>query len=224
MNNIDADFNSLITDLGLGAPAINEKEDFGQEQFLTLMLAQLQNQSPLEPMKNGEFLTQMAQFSSASGMQELKTSFNSVASTLQSNQALQASSLVGRDVQISSNVGHLTQGENLQGVVELPASVAGMTVSVFSQNGELVRQIQMGQQAGGEVNFSWDGFGDNGEPMPEGNYFLTAEVDVDGDTFSLETFIETSIESVTIGQGGQGLVLNLENIGSVQLDQIRKIL
>lgn len=224
MNNIDTNFDSLINDLGLGSKQVNDKKDFGQEQFLTLMLAQLQNQSPLEPMQNGEFLTQMAQFSSASGMQELKTSFNSVAATLQSNQALQASSLVGRSVQISSNGGHLASGENLKGIVDLPASVGNLTINIMGENGELIKTLELGQQSGGEVSFAWDGFGDDGEANPEGNYLLSAEVQVDGETYSLQTYVETSIESVTIGQGGQGLVLNLSDLGSVQLDQIRKIL
>lgn len=224
MNNIDSEFNSLISDLGLGPQVDQKKNDFGQEEFLTLMLTQLQNQSPLEPIQNGEFLAQMAQFSSAAGMQELKTSFNGIAATLQSNQALQASSLVGRSVQINSSIGHLAEGETLKGVVELPSSVGNMTINVHSQNGELVRKLELGQQAGGEVNFAWDGRGDDGELKPSGNYYLTAEVQIDGEIYGLDTFLETSIESVTIGQGGQGLVLNLSDIGSVQLDQIRKIL
>jgi len=225
VNNIDTNINSIINDLGLGASAADEKkEDFGQEQFLSLMLAQLRNQSPLEPMKNGEFLTQMAQFSSASGMQELKASFNDVAATLQSNQALQASSLVGRSVLIKSNQGHLSTGENLNGVLDLPTNIGNATINIHGQNGELIRKLELGELSAGEANFSWDGIGDDGERKPEGNYFITAEVQAEGETYSLQTYVKTSIESVTIGQGGQGLVLNLLDLGSVQLDQVSKIL
>jgi len=225
VNNIETDISSLIAQLGLGASQSDEKkEDFGQEEFLTLMLAQLQNQSPLEPMENGEFLTQMAQFNSAAGMADLNDSFAEVAATLQSNQALQASSLVGRTVLVNSSQGHLTAGQNLTGVVELPASVGQMTITINGQNGELIRTIEMGQQAAGEVTFAWDGLGDDGQSLPEGNYVIAAEIQVDGETFSMNTFVNTSVESVTIGQGGQGLVLNLADLGPVKLDQVFKII
>ncbi len=225
MNNIDTNISTLINDLGLGANrADTKKDDFGQQEFLTLMLAQLQNQSPLEPIQNGEFLTQMAQFNSAAGMQDLNNSFADVSATLQSNQALQASSLVGRSVLIKSNEGYLATGQSLNGVVELPAGVGNMTINILGQNGELIRQIEMGQQAAGEVSFAWDGLGDDGEAQPEGNYIIAAEVQADGEAYSLDTFVKTSIESVTIGQGGQGLVLNLSDLGPIKLDQIRKIL
>jgi len=223
MINTDTDLNSL---LGITNPDAVDKNnnDFGQEQFLTLMLAQLQNQSPLEPIKNGEFLTQMAQFSSAAGMADLNKSFESVANTLQSNQALQASSLVGRSVLISSDKGRLSPGESLSGVIDLPSSTGNVTVTIRGLNGELLRSLELGSQSAGEINFSWDGIGDDGSSKPVGDYLITAEAEFDGETYSLETFVKSSVESVTIGQGGQGLILNITDLGSVTLDQIRKIL
>jgi len=223
-NSIDTEINSLINQLGLGAKPDEKKEDFGQQEFLTLMLAQLQNQSPLEPIKNGEFLTQMAQFNSAAGMADLNKSFGEIVTTLQSGQALQASSLVGRSVLIESGQGHLSTDQSLKGVIELPTGIGNMTINIHGQNGELIRQLEFGPQSVGDVNFAWDGIGDDGETNPPGNYFITAEVQVEGETFSLKTYVKTSIESVTIGQGGQGLVLNLPELGSIQLDQVHKIL
>jgi flagellar basal-body rod modification protein FlgD len=224
MTPINNNVNSVFEELGLSKTNEQKKQDFGQQDFLNLMLAQLKNQNPLEPMQNGEFLTQMAQFSSASGMQELKQSFNSVAATLQSNQALQASSLVGRTVLVQSDTGVLQSGEAVKGAVELPQSAGNLKLNVFNVNGELVRSLELGAQSAGEVKFSWDGLGNDGQPLPPGNYKLQAEATIDDETVNLETLVEASVDSVTIGQGGQGLVLNLEQIGSINLDQIKQIL
>jgi len=97
--------------LGLARPEEKKRtEDVGQEQFLELMLAQLQNQDPLKPMENGEFLSQMAQFSSAKGIQEMSQSLDTFTQSLTSSQALQASSLIGRHVLVPNEMGYLEEG------------------------------------------------------------------------------------------------------------------
>ena len=80
-----------------------EKKSLGQEEFLELMMTQLQNQDPLNPAESGEFLSQIAQFGTVNGITELQQSFSTLASSLQSNQALQASTMVGRSVLVESN-------------------------------------------------------------------------------------------------------------------------
>ena len=92
---------SAFEDLGLKTDHVKkptEKKQLGQEDFMDLMLTQMNNQDPFKPMENGEFLTQMAQFSAVSGLKDIKESFQGLADTMQSNQALQAASMVGRKV------------------------------------------------------------------------------------------------------------------------------
>src|SRR5690625_1502858 len=81
--------------------------EIGQEDFLKLMVTQLQNQDPFSPMENGEFLAQIAQFTTATGIQELQQSFERFSSNIKTEQALQAASLVGRNVVVESDVGQL---------------------------------------------------------------------------------------------------------------------
>lgn len=224
MTVIDNNFTSIINELGLNpTQEVKKKEDFGQEEFLKLMIAQLKNQSPLEPLKNGEFLSQIAQFTAAAGMKELQASFKDLASTLQSNQALQATSLVGRTVLVESNKGYLDEGSKLDGVINLRTATGSLALNVYTTNGEFVRRLELGVQNAGDVRFSWDGINNEGKNVPPGIYKISAEAIFEDETRSVKTLIEASVESVTLRQNGQGILLNLARLGSVDMSQIRQL-
>lgn len=201
-----------------------KSDKLGQEEFLELMLAQLRNQNPLKPMENGEFLGQMAQFGTVSGIQDLQASFNQLADALQSNQALQASALVGRSVLTPGGRGVLEQGGEVAGVVDLPASTTALTINVKDNTGQLVRRLEMGPQAAGTVQFKWDGMTDDGQAAPPGVYQVSADAVLDGTVTAVETRVAAKVESVSIGRGGQGVVLNVAGLGAVPLSEITQIM
>ncbi|MGM0679725.1 MAG: flagellar hook capping FlgD N-terminal domain-containing protein, partial [Pseudomonadota bacterium] len=139
---------------------INGKQaNLGQEDFMKLMLTQMNQQDPFKPMEDGEFLSQMAQFSAVSGLKEIKDSFSTLTDSLKSNHALQASSMVGRKVLIPGDKAVLPEGGELKGAVDLPTSTGDLKVSIYDASGELVHKIDKGSQSQGIVNFSWDGKG-----------------------------------------------------------------
>ena len=220
--------NPLIDQLGIGKKqkeAAEKNKSLGQEDFLKLMVAQMQNQNPLEPDGSGEFLGQMAQFSTVSGLQEMQQSLNTLTSSLVSNQALEASSLVGRYVRVPSDVNFLPggEGERFFGAVELDRSTANLKFEIV-QNGEVVKTIGMGQQAAGTVDFAWDGTNNQGDPMPQGNYNVRAVAIFDGEATSLETMVVAPVESVTLGRNGQQMKLNIAGVGTRAIDAVREIL
>jgi len=226
MAHIDNNVNTAISDLGLGASAGNPKkspDQLGQTEFLKLMITQLKNQDPFSPMENGDFISQMAQFSSVTGLAELQQSFSQLATSLQSNQALQASSLVGRTVLVSSETGTLSSGETMRGAVDLSASSGAVGVTIKDASGQVIRRLELGPQSAGEVYFNWDGLGNDGQPAPTGRYFVSADASINGDTVALETLMSASVESVTLGQGGQGLRLNLTDGNVVDFASVRGI-
>ena len=229
MNPVGNDLGSVIDQLGLGAPPAGpkKKEPLGQDAFLTLMITQLKNQNPLEPMKNQEFLAQLSQFTTASGVQDLKKSFDSLGTALQSNQALQASSLVGRKVLISSPQGYLpvagTGTRKMEGVVDLPNAVGNLQVNIYNSAGEVVQSVNLGQQKAGQVSYAWDGTNKAGQALPAGIYQVKAEATFNGKTYNFDTLTAAPVESVTIGRNGQGMTLNIGPLGSVNLDEVRKI-
>ena len=201
-----------------------EKKSLGQEEFLELMMTQLQNQDPLNPAESGEFLSQIAQFGTVNGITELQQSFNSLASSLQSNQALQASTMVGRSVLVESNSLELGAGENAKFAVDLPQSVGSLQVTISDSVGQAVRQFNFGTQADGLVDLNWDGLSNNGEPVPPGAYRVSAEAMVDGQNQSLNTLVVAPVESVSLARDGSEPTLNLSNIGAIALNAVRRVL
>ena len=210
--------------LGLGLSKVPAKDNstLGQAEFLKLMTAQLQHQDPTKPLSNSEFLGQIAQFSTVSGIQGLQSSFGQLASAMQSNQILQASSLVGRSVLAPSELGVLPKEGGLNGAADLAASTSGLTVGIFDSKGVLVRTLGLGPQPAGPASFSWDGITDNGQQAAPGTYFIKAEAIVEGKSQAVDTYVNARVESVSVGKNG--LSLNLGSLGPVELSQIKQIL
>jgi len=210
----------------LAVPSPTEKKSnrLGQEDFLDLMLTQIRHQDPLNPMESAEFVSQLAQFGTVNGITELQSSFESLASSLQSNQALQASSLVGHSVLVPGNILALTQGAQVNGAVDLSSSTDSLKISIQDASGQTVRQIDMGIQPAGLVNFVWDGLDDSGNPLPAGNYSINATASINGEVISQATMITAKVESVTLSKNGTGPFLNLLGFGSVNLSEVREVM
>lgn len=199
-------------------------KSLGQDTFLKLMIAQLKNQDPTSPMESQEFLQQLAQFSTVSGINNLQTSVSSLASSLQSSQALQASTMVGRDVLVASESLPLAATGGASGAIELSEAATNLGVSVYDRNGTLVKRIDLGSRSAGLVNFDWDGTNVKGERVPQGSYQLKAEAVVDKETVSYPTYINEKVNSVTLQRNGAGPLLNLSSLGTVTLDQLKQIM
>lgn len=223
VNDINSD--SLIKELGLGQSAEVKKDrnKLGQAEFLDLMVAQLKNQDPFKPLENGDFIAQMAQFSAVTGLDKLQNSFDTLANSLQSNQALQASTLVGRSVLVPSSQAVLSPQGNVKGILELPQSTPNVSIAILDQSGALVKNIELGGHAAGEVPFVWDGTNNSGAKMPPGSYQVVAEGQGTDSRFSVGTLVTALVESVNIGNGGQKLTLNLQDMGQVDFSQVREI-
>jgi len=226
MATIDNNLSSTINELGLGAPAAQatkSRDKLGQTEFLDLMIAQLKTQDPFAPMQNGEFISQMAQFSSVTGLADLQQSFDKLATSLQSNQALQASSLVGRTVLVPSAVGTLPTGGAISGAVDLPLSSGSVGVNIQDSAGQMVRRLELGSQPSGQAYFKWDGLTNAGVPAESGRYFISADAGINGDTVALQTLMSSTVGSVTLGQGGNGLTLNLTDGNVVGFSSVKEI-
>lgn len=221
--------NALETyrELGLATveQAKKQNQSLQQEQFLELLTTQLTHQDPLKPMENGEFLGQMAQFSTVSGIQDLQTSFKDFARSISSDQALQAASLVGRFVSAPTSEGLLGAGGILSGSFELPKSTADVQLKISDPlSGETVRTINLGDRVAGEVAFEWDGMTANGDFADPGLYKVQVEADIDGNNTVLQTHLKSQVESVTMANGNHGLQVNLAGLGPIDFNQIKQIL
>ncbi|MHC8338106.1 flagellar hook assembly protein FlgD [Pseudomonas sp. HLT2-19-2] len=199
------------------------KKALGKDAFLQLLVTQLKNQNPLEPQDNGEFVAQLAQFSSLEGITTLNTSVSKIAASNSSSQALQASSLVGRSVIAPGSKAVVDTSKSFGGEVVLPASVAGVTVKITNAEGKLVRTIDQGAQAAGNSSFIWDGKDSAGNALTSGTYSFAASTTIDSQAVSLITNLPATVNSVTISQTGGELMLNLAGLGSIALSKVKTI-
>ncbi len=223
----DIDTNNIYTRLGLNPPSdtgSKENDELGQSEFLELMTAQLTHQDPLQPMENGDFLGQMAQFGTVSGISELNSTFSSMSESFQSNQALQASTLVGRRVMVPSSNAYLVGGESMQGSVELTRPASEVTITIKNQAGQIVNRQEFGVQQAGLIDFEWNGMDAEGNPLPAGEYGIAAEVRRGSEVGAGQMYTVVDVESVTLGVGGQDLTLSVSGLGDIDMGQVRKIM
>ncbi len=199
------------------------KEELGKNEFLELLVAQLNNQNPLEPQSNGDFIAQLAQFSTVEGVEKLNGSMQTIMPGYQSSQALQASSLVGRKVIVPIEKAVVDTSETFKASLVLPQSSSNVYVNVYSADGSLATRINMGAQEAGQVSFMWDGKNSDGEIMKPGTYRFEAQASINGETKGLYTLLPANVDSVTLGQGGGELLLNLAGLGAVPLSQVQII-
>lgn len=193
-----------------------------KNEFLQLMVAQLKNQDPLSPQDGTAFLSQLAQFSQVDGIQQLNTTMTNMAGSYRSGQALQASALVGRSVQVESGAGDLGATTPLTGTITVPASSGDVSVQIEAADGSIIRRLNLGQHAAGDLAFKWDGITDAGTRAAAGTYNVVASTAMDGKETQLQTFLSSNVDSVTIDKQGN-TVLNVANVGPVSLDQVKKI-
>ncbi|MGH8506011.1 MAG: flagellar hook assembly protein FlgD [Stenotrophobium sp.] len=217
---------SILGSIGLNnsSPTSAQPQQLTQDDFLKLMTAQLQNQDPMKPLDNSQFVSQMAQFSTVSGIQNLQNSFSSLSSSLTSSQSLQASSLVGHHVLVPSSTIALPATGAVQAAANLPAS-GELVVNITDASGQVVRQMDLGAQSSGVASIDWDGLDSTGKRLPAGAYTLNAQV-VDAANSSSQaatTYVAGNVNSVSLS-AGNGITLNVQGAGPVAFNQVLQIM
>jgi len=209
--------------LASAAGSATGKKALGKDAFLQLLVTQLKNQNPLEPQGNGEFVAQLAQFSSLEGITTLNDTVSGIAGTFGSSQALQASSLVGRSVIAPGDKAVVDTTKGMTGSVVLPQSVAQAEVKITDKDGKVIRTITLADQTAGNASFTWDGKDSAGNVAPAGTYTFAATTTIDDQSVALITNLPATVNSVTISQTGGELMLNLAGLGSVALSKVQTI-
>ncbi len=198
-------------------------KNLGQQDFLRLMVAQIQNQDPMQPQVNGEFLSQLAQFSTNDGVSKMQESMQQMANSLQSNQALQASALVGRKVLVSSDHLKLDKEGDVKTAIDIPPGASNINAYIYGETGELIKTMPLGQQDPGFFQFAWDGTGQDGKRLGEGKYKVAVHGTYMGKEVAFNTMTSANVDSVSLSQSGEGLKLNVAGVGAVSLDQVKQI-
>ena len=216
---VDGSFD--LSSLGLGVPAATKKAALGQTDFLNLMMTELKNQDPTKPMDSGAFLGQLAQFGTVSGLQDLQTKFDTLSSSLVSNQALQAASLVGKDALVESPKAPLFAAGVVDGALDLPAATSGATVEIRDAQNQVVAHIELGAQPAGLARFEWNGATDGGAQAPPGVYNMVGSYLAGTKSTGATTLVYAPVNSVVLGK--DGFTVDVAGVGEVPFSQVHEI-
>ena len=193
-----------------------------QDRFLKLLVTQMKNQDPLNPMDNAQVTSQMAQLSTVTGIDKLNVALQALSDSMISNQSLQqAASMIGhgvlvpgKGVDMANNMGY--------GGVDLEQSVDRLDISIYDQAGALVRNFSLGAQPVGLVSWQWDGRDNSGNSVADGSYTFAADAAQAGKKADAGTLQFGVVNSVT--QDKQGVALSVGQLDGVALSQVRQIL
>jgi flagellar basal-body rod modification protein FlgD len=201
---------------------IKKKDQLGQAEFLELMIAQLKNQDPFKAMDPSQFLGQLAQFGTVSGIQEMQAAFGTLSDAMRSSQVLDGATMVGREVLLPSDAATLPAEGSVRGALDVPTGTTSLQLNIRDASGALVRRMTLPTTAGLN-DFTWDGIADNGTRAAAGEYSFEAIANVGGQSGSLEMLIAGRVNSVTI-DSATGLTLNTSNLGSRSLGDVRRVM
>lgn len=212
---------------GTGTNSTNSASDL-QSSFLTLLVAQLKNQDPTNPLQNNELTTQLAQISTVSGIEKLNTTLGSISGQLDNSQALQASALIDRGVMVPGTsilVGKSDKGDNVTTTpfgVELMQPSEKVVATITDKSGVVVRTIEIGALSAGVHTFSWDGSMADGSTAPDGAYNVSINASTGGAQQVAQPLNFAVVNGVTRSNGTS--LLDLGTYGTVSLDKVRQII
>jgi flagellar basal-body rod modification protein FlgD len=204
------------------AAGTQKKDELGQDAFLKLMVAQMKNQDPTKPADPTEFLGQLAQFSTVTGIQNMRDSISGLSDALRGSQVLGGTSLVGHAVLAAGDSAALGPEGEIYGATTIPAGASEATILVTDASGQQVARISI-DPAQGEANFSWDGSNGLGDRVAPGTYKFSAIANVGGSSQQLETQLASYVNSVSIDPASYQLTLNTD-IGPIALAAVRQVM
>jgi flagellar basal-body rod modification protein FlgD len=172
------------------------------DRFMKLLVAQLNNQDPMNPMDNAQMTSQIAQINTVSGIQEVNESIKSMATQFASMQMMQGASMIGHEVLTDSNKLTVAGGVG-KGAVELAGNADKVSIQVVSPGGQVLDTLNLGAMTGGRHNFEWDASAYAGTGNP--TFKVTA---TSGSTpVSTTTMARSTVESISSDATGMNLTL-----------------
>ena len=219
-----AQLDTILKRLGVNGEEDNKpkhKDTLGQSDFLKLMTTQLQNQDPFAPMENAEFIAQMAQFSTVTGITEMGTELKGIAEQLGEFRIATAANLLGNSVMIPGNYARPDAKGEIHGMLDLP-SASGVTNLTFSNTaGDVLHHMELGPQAAGLVGFAWQ---DVPQSVLEGGDAIRIEAfaDMGEGMQSLTPSVYAEILAASTGDPTTGVMLDVRDYGSIPAADITK--
>lgn len=194
--------------------------DKAQDRFMTLLITQMKNQDPLNPMDNAQVTSQMAQLSTVTGIDKLNSTVESLMSNMQSGQSYQAANMIGHNVLVPGST-VTTKGTGGYFGVDLATGADKLTVTIKDSAGTTIRTMNLGAQEAGSIPFKWDGLADDGTVAKTGNYKFEVAATTAGQSVTADVLNYAEVMSVS--NSTSGVKLNLSNSDSVSTSDVKEI-
>ena len=203
-----------------------------QDKFMTLLVTQLKNQDPLNPLDNAEITSQLAQLSTVTGVNKLNATLETLKSSYQSAEGLQAANMIGHGVLVDGNFVNLSSSKAIMGVELATAADSVQVVVTDPRTGKDVHTIDLGPQAAGSMPLSWDGIADTSAldeadkpiPLKDGNYSFRVVALRGGEPLKDAKTLAFDIVSSVTTSAKDGVKLNLPSKGAVTMADVKQIL
>ena len=192
-----------------------------QDRFLKLLVTQMKNQDPLNPMDNAQVTSQMAQLSTVSGIDKLNSTLKALSDSMSAGQAMSATSMIGHGALVAGSTMELSDGKAVAGL-DITQGVEAVKVLIKDGANSVVRTMQLGAQKPGVVPVAWDGLNDAGDAMPNGAYKISAESGSGDKALPVATLSLGMVEGVTPGSGGAKL--DVGKLGAFNLSDVKQVL
>lgn len=199
------------------------KEEMGKQDFLTLFTAQLQNQNPLEPVKNEAFVAQLAQFSQLEALTNMQGSLDKFVTSMSGERMLNSASLIGKKVAVTNTPTQLNAGGNITGSIDLPLGANGVQINVFDSKGKLVRELIAGPQLPGTMPFEWDGKDAANNPAPAGLYRLSAKGVVNGQTSDVPVNTLSTVRAIATNPSDGSVNVEVDGGKTMLLTDVKRV-
>lgn len=223
MSTVDSNqsLNSILDKLGIQQQEEKKRADggaLGQDDFLKLMTTQLQNQDPFAPMENADFIAQMAQFSTVTGITDMGESLKGISNQLSEFRIATATNMLGNSVLVPGTKAFPDSEGEVHGVIDLPAA-SGMTNVVFSsQNGDILHVEELGAQPSGLAGFSWE---DIPQDVLDSNEYITVEAFADqgGGLEGVSTSLFGEVLAASTSSA-DGVMLDVKGYGDINVNDV----
>jgi flagellar basal-body rod modification protein FlgD len=218
--------NNILNKLGVKtqeeAAKGGKKSSLGQEDFLKLMTTQLQNQDPFAPMDNGDFIAQMAQFSTVTGITEINNNLTNLGSKLEPNRIATAAQFLGHSVLVPGQVASPDDNGEIHGVVDLPAFSNDVGLTFTNPSGEIVHTMNLGSQEKGLVGFSWT---DIPEDIKKNKAQLSIQAYAGNKeaTDGLSTAVYNKVIAASAPQNSEDVILETKDYGEISASKAIKL-
>lgn len=198
-------------------------EEMGKQDFLTLFTAQLQNQNPLDPVKNEAFVAQLAQFSQLEALTNMQTSLEKFVTSMSGERMLNSAALIGKKVSVNDTPTQLNTGGDITGNIDLPTGASGVQISVFDAQGRLVQEMIAGPQMPGSMPIVWDGKDAANKPAPPGLYRLSATAVVNGQTAKVPVNTLSTVRAIATNPADGSVRVEVDGGRNLLLTEVKRV-